>query len=74
MSSGFLLVETVPGRENQVLELLARVPGVTYRHVLFPAAIAVKIEASHDAFELTSAQLRGLEGVTGTRVYLAKNV
>lgn len=74
VSSGFLLVETVPGRETQVLELLARVPGITHRHVLFPAAIAVKLEASRDAFESTSTQLRALEGVTGTRVYRAKNV
>ena len=74
VSSGFLLVETVPGRESHVLELLARVPGVTHRHVLFTACVAVKVEASRDAFDLTSAQLRSLEGVVGTRIYRAKNV
>lgn len=73
MSSGFLLVETVPGRESLVLELLARVPGVTHRHVLFPAAIAVKVESPREAFDPLAAQLRTLEGVIGARLYRAKN-
>ena len=72
MSSGFLLLETVPGREGHVLDLLARVPGVTQRSVVFPAAIAVKIEADGGIDPL--AKLLGrLEGVVGTRVYRARN-
>ena len=73
MSSGFLLVETVPGHEAHVLDLLARVPGVTHRHVIFPSAIAVKLDTHRDAFDLTATQLRQLEGVVGTRVYRARN-
>ena len=73
MSSGFLLVETVPGREAHVLDLLARVPGVTHRHVMFPSAIAVKLDTHRDAFDLTATQLRQLEGVVGTRIYRARN-
>jgi hypothetical protein len=73
LSSGFLLVETVPGREAHVLDLLSRVPGVVHRHVIFPSAIAVKLDTHRDAFDLTASQLRALEGVTGTRVYRARN-
>lgn len=73
MSSGFLLVETVPGRESAVLELLSRVPGVVHRHVMFPSAIAVKLDVAHDAFDLTASQLRALDGVVNARVYRARN-
>lgn len=72
MSSGFLLVETVPGSEASVLDLLAREPGVTHRHVLFPAAIAVKVETTRDAWDQVASRLRSLEGVSGMRVYRAK--
>ena len=72
MSSGFLLLETVPGREGHVLDLLGRVPGVTQRSVVFPAAIAVKVEADGGIDPL--AKLLGrLEGVVGARVYRARN-
>lgn len=72
MSSGFLLLETVPGREGHVLDLLARVPGVTQRSVVFPAAIAVKVEADGGIDPLAKA-LGRLDGVVGTRVYRARN-
>ena len=73
LSSGFLLVETIPGREAHVLDLLARVPGVVHQHVIFPSAIAVKLDTHRDAFDLTATQLRQLDGVVGTRVYRAGN-
>lgn len=72
MSSGFLLVETVPGREGHVLELLSRMQGVSQRHVLFPAAIAVKFEAATEGVDPFLAQLKRLEGVVNTRLYRAK--
>ena len=56
-----------------MLDLLARVPGVTHRHVMFPSAIAVKLDTHRDAFDLTATQLRQLEGVVGTRIYRARN-
>lgn len=71
VSSGFLLVETVPGREGHVLDLLSRHPGVTHRSLLFPAAIAVKIEAPE--VDPVAKELRRLEGVVATRLYRAKN-
>lgn len=71
MSSGFLLLETLPGREGHVLELLAKFPGVTHRNVLYPAAIAVKLEAP--AVDPIALELRRLEGVVATRFYRAKN-
>jgi hypothetical protein len=73
LSSGFLLVETVPGREGHVLELLSRFPGVTHRSLLFPAAIAVKVETSHEGLDPLAKDLRALEGVLGTRLYRARN-
>jgi hypothetical protein len=73
LSSGFLLVETVPGREGQVLELLSRIPGVTHRHVLFPAAIAVKLELPREAIDPTVTALTKLDGVLRTNLYRAKN-
>lgn len=72
MSTGFLLIETVPGREGHVLDLLGKVPGVTHRHVLFPANIAVKIEADGEGFDPAALQLKRLEGVVATRLYRAK--
>jgi hypothetical protein len=73
MSSGFLLVETVPGREAHVLEALGHVPGVTHRHVLFPAVVAVKLEAPRERFDAFRQALAGLDGVVSTRMYRAKN-
>lgn len=74
MSSGFLLVETAPGREGHVLDLLSRLPGVTHRAVIYPSAIAVKLETgAREAFDALTRELRALEGVTGTRLYRAKN-
>lgn len=71
VSSGFLLVETQPGREGQVLDLLGRFPGVTHRNLLFPAAIAVRIE-SHVSVDHVAGQLKALDGVVRTRLYRAK--
>ena len=72
MSTGFLLLETQPGREGQVLDLLARFPGVTHHNVLFPAAIAVRLE-SHSGVDALAAQLKALEGVVRTRLYRARH-
>lgn len=72
MSSGFLLVETEPGRESQVLDLLSRIPGVTHKNVLFPNAIAVKLEVPREAVDPTVAQLAKLEGILATRLYRTK--
>lgn len=72
MSSGFLLLETQPGREGQVLDLLSRFPGVTHRNVLFPAAIAVRLEAT-TGVDTLAAQLRSLDGVVRTRLYRARH-
>jgi hypothetical protein len=70
LSSGFLLVETAPGREGHVLDLLGRVPGVTHRNVLFPSAIAVKLDVrERDAFDQATLLLAKLEGVVATRLY-----
>lgn len=71
MSSGFLLLETQPGREGHVLELLAHHPGVTHHNLLFPAAIAVRVE-SHSSVDVLAAQLRELDGVVRTRLYRAR--
>lgn len=73
LSSGFLLVETVPGRETQVLDLMGRIPGVTHRHVLFPAAIAVKLELPREAVDPTVSALGKLDGVIRMSLYRAKN-
>lgn len=70
VSSGFLLLETLPGRENHVLELLARHPRVTHRSLLFPAAIAVKVEAPQ--VDPVAQELKRMEGVVATRLYRAK--
>lgn len=76
MSSGFLLLETQPGREGHVLDLLSRMPGVTHKNVLFPAAIAVRLESPHGAHgtvDALAAHMRTLEGVIGTRLYRARH-
>lgn len=71
VSTGFLLLETQPGREGQVLDLLSQFPGVTHRNVLFPAAIAVRVE-THSSVDVLASQLRRLEGVVRTRLYRAR--
>lgn len=55
------------------MDLLAAVPGVTHRQLLYPAAIAVKIEASVECITPLEQQLQLLEGVVSTRLYRAKN-
>lgn len=72
LSSGFLLLETIPGREAPVLDALAQFPGVTTSHVLFPAAIAVRIEAPGDDVAWLAKRLRLLEGVLSSRLYRSK--
>lgn len=71
MSSGFLLLTTAPGRESHVLDLLARVPGVTQRSVVYPAAIAVKVEAA-GGIDPVAQRLAALDGVLASRVYRAR--
>lgn len=71
VSSGFLLLETLPGREAQVLELVARNPAVTHRSVLYPNAIALKVEAPD--VSRVQADLKRIDGVTAARLYRARN-
>jgi hypothetical protein len=71
VSSGFLLLETLPGREPQVLEALARIPTITHRALLYPAAIALKVEAPDVA--RVQADLKRIEGVLAARLYRARN-
>lgn len=73
MSSGFLLVETVPGREGHVLDALGRMPGVTHGHVIYPSAIALKVESSTDGLAPLVRDLAQVDGVVATRLYRAKN-
>lgn len=72
VSTGFLLLETRPGLEGQVLDRLDRFPGVTHRNVLYPAAIAVRLE-SRSSVEALAAQLREIDGVVRTRLYRARH-
>lgn len=73
MSTGFLLVETDPGREAHVLELVARIPGVTGHNTLFPGTIAVKIELPRESVEPAAQQLSHLDGVRRASLYRAKH-
>lgn len=73
MSTGFLLMQTAPGKERDVLDLLARHPEVTGRHVLFRESIAVKIECPVEAIEPTATHLSRLEGVLRASLYRARN-
>ena len=72
MSSGFLLLETQPGRESVVLDQLAHMAGVTHRNLIYPAAIAVRLE-THTSVDVLAAQLRALDGVVRTRFYRARH-
>ncbi|GEM_PF-5889321 len=71
VSSGFLLLETLPGREGQVLEALARIPAITHRSLLYPNAIALKVEAPDVG--RVQADLKRIDGVLATRLYRARN-
>ena len=55
-----------------MLELLSRMPGVTHKNVLFPAAIAVRLE-THSSVDALAAHMKTLEGVVRTRLYRAKH-
>ena len=72
VSSGFLLLETAPGREASVLDQLTRFHAVTHHSVIYPAAIAVRVEAT-TGVDAIAAQLRALDGVTRTRLYRARH-
>lgn len=73
MSSGFLLLRTVPGREHDVIGLLGRFPEITAKNILFPESIAVKIECPREALDPTVRHLSRLDGVTKTSLYRARN-
>jgi len=73
MSSGFLLVQTQPGRERDVYDRLERLPEVTGKHILFGSAIAVKIECPRESIEPTARHMAKLDGVVGANLYRAKN-
>lgn len=72
VSSGFLLLETLPGREATVLDQLTRFHGVTHRNLLFPEAIAVRLEAT-TSVDALAAELKRLDGVVRTRLYRARH-
>lgn len=52
---------------------MARIPGVTSRHVLFPQSIAAKLELPREAVDLAVAALGKLDGVIRTSLYRTKN-
>lgn len=69
MNTGFLLVETKPGRERDVLESLSDLPEVAERSLIFRENLAVRLKASADALGDALDRVRDLDGVTGTRYY-----
>ncbi len=71
VSSGFLLLETLPGREAHVLDALGRIPAITHRSVLYPNAIALKVEAPDVG--RVQADLKRIDGVAAARLYRARN-
>ena len=73
VSSGFLLVQTVPGKERDVFDLLSRLPEVTARNILFRESIAVKIECPREAIDPTVSHLSKIDGVVRASLYRAKN-
>lgn len=71
MSSGFLLLETVPGKEREVLDRLGRLPEVAGSHVLFRASVAVKLVGERERVLSCVEHVRALDGVLGARHYPA---
>ena len=66
MGNVFALLSAVPGKERELLERVAALPGVTQRQWLFGEEIAVRIdEAQLDA----ARQLASLAGVREARLY-----
>lgn len=72
MTSGFLLVETLPGKEGDVLQHLGELPEVTSRSMLFRSAVACRMEGSGDALAALLPRVRSLEGVLAARWYRAR--
>jgi hypothetical protein len=69
MTRGFLLVETAPGRERDVLSRLERLPEFQEGSVLFRTSVAVRIDARHRSLRQTAATVRRCGGVVDARLY-----
>lgn len=66
MASVFALVSAAPGRERELLDALAHVPGVQERQHLFGELIAVRLDEEH----LSEARgLAAMHGVREARLY-----
>lgn len=66
MGRVFALLSAVPGKERELMERLASLPGVEQKQWLFGEQIALRIEEAHlDA----ARQLASLSGVREARVY-----
>jgi hypothetical protein len=66
MGNVFALLSAVPGKERELLERLAAMPGVTQQQWLFGEQIALRIdESALDAAQ----QLATLAGVREARIY-----
>jgi hypothetical protein len=66
MGSVFALISAVPGKERELLERLASLPGVLQRQLLFGEQIVLRIE---EAALASAQQLVALAGVREARLY-----
>ncbi|HWG89702.1 MAG TPA: hypothetical protein VNZ52_02535 [Candidatus Thermoplasmatota archaeon] len=69
MSTCFVLVQTLPGREEDVHARLAGNPSVAAAHVLFHESIAVKLNVAADSLEVAAKELTHLDGVVRAALY-----
>lgn len=66
MGSVFALISAVPGKERELLERLAELPGVLQRQLLFGEQIALRLE---EAALASAQQIAAWAGVREARVY-----
>lgn len=69
MSTCFVLVQTLPGRERDVHERIQGYPTVAGAHILFGEQIAVKLTCAMDHLEKAAVELTHLDGVVRAALY-----
>lgn len=69
MSTCFVLVQTLPGKERDVHDRITVNPDVAGAHILFGEQIAVKLNCDLERHETAAVELCHVDGVVRAALY-----
>ena len=74
MVNAFIMVETLPGRSEEIREQVAALDAVTEAHVVagrYDVIAEVDAPEVYDVLHTSSTAVQGMEGVADTTTYVA---